>query len=362
MKQKNDASRPLYLQLYEILRDDITAGVYPYGGKLPSKRTLSDRHGMSVLTVEHTLSLLTDEGYIEPRQRSGYYVCYSENETFARPGAAMPQPRPHTSAGEESGSFPFSVLAGAMRRVIADYGEAITVKTPNTGAPELREAIAKYLRRSRGMQADAEQIVIGAGAEYLYSLLVQTLGRDKAYAIENPSYEKIEAVYNGNGVKPEMLALGPHGIRSAALAACNADVLHITPYRSFPSGVTANAGKRREYLRWAREPGRYIIEDDFESEFTLSTKPEETLYSLSDRQNVIYLNTFSKTLAPSVRVGYLVLPKPLLPAFEKNAGFYSCTVPAFEQYLIARLIENGDFERHINRVRRRKRKEIEKSG
>jgi GntR family transcriptional regulator/MocR family aminotransferase len=358
MKQKNDVSRPLYLQLYEILRDDITAGVYPYGGKLPSKRTLSERYGMSVLTVEHTLSLLTDEGYIEPRQRSGYYVCYSENETFARPGAAMPPPRPHTAAGEESGSFSFSVLAGAMRRVISDYGEALTVKTPNTGAPELREAISKYLRRSRGMQANAQQIVIGAGAEYLYSLLVQTLGRDKAYAIENPSYEKIEAVYNGNGVAPEMLALGPHGIRSAALAACKADVLHITPYRSFPSGVTASASKRREYLRWASGPDRYIVEDDYESEFSLLRKVEETVFAAAPSQNVIYLNTFTRTVSPSVRVGYMVLPLRLVPEFTQRLGFYSCSVPAFEQYVLAELINSGDFERHINRIRRNERRRV----
>ena len=354
--KKEAHAKALYIQLYEQLRNAVIAGRYPYGSKLPSKRTLSEELGVSVVTVEHTLSLLTDEGYIEPRERSGYYVTYSENEQFAAPGPAGLPPRPHIHAPTPEESFPFSVLALAMRRVISDYGEALLEKCPNAGAEELREAIAAYLRRSRGFEVTKEQIVIGAGAEYLYSLIVQTLGREKVYAIERPSYEKIEAVYRANGATLRLLELGPNGIRTDALKGCDADVLHITPYRSFPSGVTANAAKRREYVRWAQEAGRTIVEDDFESEFTLSSKPEETVFSLSKEKNVIYLNTFSITVAPSVRAGYLVLPEPLLERFQRTAGFYSCTVPAFEQYLLARLLDNGDFERHINRVRRKKRR------
>lgn len=353
-----DSGKALYLQLYEQLRDDIIAGVYPYGAKLPSKRLLAEETGISVITVEHTYALLTDEGYLESRQRSGYFAAYSEQETFARPAAKLPPPRPHTHAPSPEESFPFSVLAGTMRRVLSDYGEEILVKSPNNGVAELRNAIAGYLRRSRNMRVESEQIVIGAGAEYLYSLIVQTLGRNKIYAIEKPSYEKIEKIYRVNSVHTQLLELGNDGIRTEALAAAKADVLHVTPYRSFPSGVTASAAKRREYIRWADKPGRYIVEDDFESEFTLSSKPEETIYALSEKPNVIYLNTFSKTVAPSFRIGYLVLPTPLFAAFEQNAGFYSCTVPAFEQYVIARFIENGDFERHINRVRRKMRKKV----
>lgn len=359
MKRSEKTEGPLYLRLYQKLRGDITAGVYAYGAKLPSKRTLAEANGVSVITVEHTLSLLADEGYVEPRERSGYFVIFTESEVLARPAAQAALPHTHAGPAPTGESFPFSVLAGAMRKVIADYGEDLLIKTPNAGAPELRAAIAGYLRRSRGMQVNENRIIIGAGAEYLYSLLIQTLGRDRTYAIEKPGYEKIEAVYNGNGILPEMLALGRDGIETMALKNTRAQVLHITPYRSFPTGVTATASKRMEYLRWAQTPGRYIIEDDFASEFTLSTKPEETLYALSERDNVIYLNTFSKTLAPAVRVGYVVLPQTLLPAYEKNAGFYSCTVPAFEQYLIARLLESGDFERHINRVRRKKRRSAE---
>ena len=158
----------------------------------------------------------------------------------------------------------------------------------------------------------------------------------------------------------ELLPLSRDGIDSAVLAKTKADVLHTTPYRSFPSGITASASKRHEYIRWSGKPGRVIIEDDFESEFSVSRKPEDTLFSLSPYDNVIYMNTFSKTISPALRVGYMVLPERFVSEFEDKLGFYSCTVPTFEQFVIAELINNGDFERHINRVRRSKRKMMSK--
>ena len=183
------------------------------------------------------------------------------------------------------------------------------------------------------------------------------------YAIEAPSYKKIEQVYNSSGVKLEKLHLGHDGIDSVALQNCHADVLHISPYRSYPSGVTASASKRHEYLKWAEKEGRYIIEDDFESEFSVSKKPEETLFCHSIKDNVIYMNTFSKTISSSLRVGYMVLPKKLSKEYEERLGFYSCAVPTYIQIVLAELIANGDFERHINRVRRKKRKEqLKNSG
>lgn len=347
------AKKPVYIQLYEFIKKDIMEGVYAYGAKLPSKRVISEETGVSIITVAHSLSLLCDEGYIESRERSGFYVTYSDTALFPPPPPVSPPPvYPQSGAGEDV--FPFSVLAKTMRSVLSDYGETILIKSPNFGMTELRSALSKYLQRSRGMSLSPEQIIIGSGAEYLYSLIVQTLGRELTYAIEKPSYDKIEAVYRANGVKLDMLSLGPNGVESRALSDTCARVLHITPYRSFPSGVTADASKRQEYLRWAGKT-KYIIEDDFESEFTVSTKPEETVFSLSKNENVVYINTFSKTVAPAVRVGYMVVPAALLPLFQEKVGFYSCTVPAFDQLTIARLIENGDFERHINRVRRKKR-------
>ena len=172
------------------------------------------------------------------------------------------------------------------------------------------------------------------------------------------AYKKIEEVYRASEVVYEALKLSSDGIDSAALSGTKASVLHTTPYRSYPTGVSASASKRHEYIRWSSMDERYIIEDDFESEFSVSTKPEDTLFSLSDKDNVIYLNTFSKTVSPSIRMGYMVLPASLVREFDLRLGFYSCTVPTFEQHVIARLIRNGDFERHINRVRRNLRKKL----
>ena len=351
---EKDSPQSAYLQLYHQLRRDIVSGVYPNGTKLPSKRLLAEQTGVSVITVEHAYAILCDEGYLEPRERSGYFVSYSAADCF--PVAEPDSVRQLPSARDLADDFPFSVLAKTMRRVLSEYGESILVKSPNNGCTELRKAIAAYLARCRGINVAPSQIVIGSGAEYLYGLIVQLLGRERVFALENPSYEKIRRVYLANGVTCDMLRLGSDGIRTSELARTNASVLHVTPFHSFPSGITASAGKRSEYIRWAHSRGGYIVEDDFDSEFTLSSKAEDTLFSLEPKRSVLYLNTFSKTIAPSMRLGYMVLPESLTDAFEQSVGFYSCTVPVFEQYVLAELLSNGDFERHINRVRRRRRK------
>ena len=346
-------TKPEYIKLYEALREEIAGGSWAYGERLPSRRQLARDRGLSVVTVEHALELLCQEGYAEAKAKSGYYVAYQAEDGFS---AAPPAPNfrpPHPAVPSEN-AFPFSVLARTMRRVLTEYGEAILQKAPNAGCGELRSALSRYLARNRGIRAEAKQIVIGSGAEYLYGLVVEMLGSDRVYGIERPSYHKIEQVYRARGVLCDLLPLAQDGIASAALRDTAASVLHITPYRSFPSGVTASASKRWEYIRWAAQGDRYIVEDDFESEFSLLRKPEETVFARA--HNVIYLNTFSRTVSPSLRVGYMVLPPRLLPLFEQRVGFYSCTVPAFEQYVLASLIENGDFERHINRIRRQRRK------
>ncbi len=353
----NPNKRPLYLQLYKQIRDDIIAENYSYNTKLPSKRCLAEETGVSTVTVEHTYALLCEEGYLESRQRSGFIVTFRKTDGFAASNThtekRMP-PLPH----DTSPDFPLSVLSKTMRKVLTDYGNLLLEKSPNYGCIELRKAISQYLARNRGIQVNADQIVIGSGSEYLYGLIVELLGRNRTYAIESPSYKMIERVYKATEISYESLPLTSAGIDSHALAVSQADVLHTTPFRSYPSGVTATASKRHEYIRWATKNDRYIIEDDFESEFSVSSKPAETLFALSPADNVIYLNTFSKTISPSLRIGYMVLPKRLLETFDQKLGFYSNTVSTFMQYVLTELINNGDFERHINRQRRNKRKEL----
>lgn len=351
--------RPVYLELYSKIRDDIVKGVYTYNSKLPSKRSLAEETGVSTVTVEHAYALLCDEGYAEGRERSGFFVTFRKADGFALPTVSE---HPYHSAYHKEHSnfdFPLSVLSKTMRKVLTERGELLLEKSPNLGTSELRDAIKRYLIRNRGISVDTEQIIIGSGSEYLYGLIVELLGRNRVFAIESPSYKKIEEVYKVSQIKYQLLPLTRAGIDSRALFKTSADILHTTPYRSYPSGVTASASKRHEYIRWASESHRYIIEDDFESEFSVSSKPTETLFALSDNDNVIYLNTFSKTISPSLRIGYMVLPKHLAAAYEKKLGFYSCTVPTFMQYVLAELIDNGDFERHINRVRRQIRKALQ---
>ena len=363
MKYKVDKSiRPAYLQIYKQIKDDIINGNYQYNTKLPSKRLLADETETSTVTIEHAYALLCDEGYVESRERSGFFVIFRNSDGFALSSEADIRHNEITYKPHTPPDFPFSVLAKTMRNVISDLGEGILEKSQNKGCYELRLAIKHYLAKNRGVHVDVEQIVIGSGAEYLYGLIIELLGRSRTYGIEHPSYKKIEQVYRAHEVTCETLRLSNDGIDSTALFHTTASVLHTTPYRSFPTGVTASANKRHEYIRWSNADDRFIIEDDFESEFSVSTKPEDTLFALSEKDNVIYLNTFSNTISPSLRIGYMVLPQRLVKDFDERLGFYSCTVPTFEQYVIARLLQNGDFERHVNKVRRDKRKEIANSN
>ena len=350
-------SRPVYLQLYRQIRDDIIAEYYRYGTKLPSKRLLAEETGVSLITVEHAYALLCDEGYVDAKERSGYIVIFQKDDGFTS-NVNITVPKTKYDEDYFYPEFPISVFNKTIRKVMAEKNEFILKKSPNNGLFELREAIQKYLARNRGIQVETSQIIIGAGSEYLYGLIIELLGRSRIYAIESPSYNKIEQVYASNEVKYESLSLSHSGIKSSDLQNTNATVLHTTPYRSFPSGVTASASKRHEYIRWANKKGRYILEDDFESEFSVSTKPTEPIFALSNSDNVIYLNTFSKTISSSLRIAYMVLPQKLCEEFEEKLGFYSCTVPTFIQQVIAELLNSGDFERHINRVRRKMRKEL----
>lgn len=340
-----------YIKLYEKLREEITKGAYAFGDKLPSKRALAETSGTSVITVRHAYNILCDEGYVESKERKGYFVIYSEKDSFPVAKKTVPAPYVHRGISED---FPFSAFAKTVRRVLSCFGEEILEKSPASGVLRLREAVSKYLARSRGIFVSPENILIGAGAEYFYSLLVQALGRDTVFGLENPSYEKIRKVYEGNGAECRMLKMSGDGILSKELIKTDAKALHITPFNSFPSGITATASKRREYIRWANQKGAIIIEDDFDSEFSGLTKREDTVFSLSENGNVIYMNTFSKTIAPSIRMGYMVIPDRLMPQFEEKIGFYSCTVSVLEQLIVSEFIESGDFERHLNRIRRKR--------
>ena len=341
-----------YFEIYKDIKYKILTEEYKAGEKLPSKRITADKYGCSVITVETAYGMLIDEGYVEARQRSGYFVCkidltytgeVKEHTTFDYIEDA------HVS---NSYDFEYSLWFKTIRKVIAEKGEQLFVKAPNMGCGILRNAISDYLHRYRGMVAKPQNIIIGSGAEQLYETVVKILGRDKIYGIENPSYSKIEAVYKGYGAKIEKLKMGNDGIESKALKNCKINVLHVTPFKSYPTDITTSINKKYEYLNWAGN-GKYVVEDDFNSEFFKPGQPVETLYSIDKKGCVIYINTFSKSLSPSMRIGYMILPDKLVDIYEEKLGAFSCSVPVLDQYVLAEYISSGNFERHLNRMRRR---------
>ncbi len=355
-KIERGSGKSAYIQLYEQLRSNIVSGVYKYRDKLPSKRLLAEEAEVSVITVEHAYNILIDEGYAESKQKSGYFVIYKADDFPSGSPVQSFRTQSKDSLNAQH-TFELSVLTKKMRKVISDYGESLLEKSPGKGRLELREALCDYLRRSVGINVTPEQIVIGAGAEYLYTIIIQLLGTNRIYAIEEPCYTVISKVYRAYGAKIEQLSLSNNGISSHELQNSRASVLHVTPFNSYPSHISADVSKRMEYLSFAKSRQGYIIEDNYDSELTVSRKNEDTVFALSEGEGVIYLNTFSRTIAPSLRVGYMVLPSELSRLYDEKLSFYSCTVPVFEQLVIAELISSGDFERHINRVRRKRRKQ-----
>lgn len=370
-----------YALIYENLRANITDGTIKYGEKLPSKRAAADSFDASVITVEHAYELLESEGYIESRPRRGYFARYVAEGILAEKESDFPFPEEFAIENQTDGNdattkdanakdanakdanakkerFPFGVYASAVRAVLNDLGDKITEKTNGSGAPALKSAIKNYLKTSRDVHADENRIIIGAGAEYLYGVIAKLFGAGETFAIETPSYGIIEKIYSLNGVKTEKLRLGTDGVLSEDLAACRAKVIHVTPYRSFPTGVTASASKRAEYLRAAKKIGAYIVEDDYESEFSLSAKLTETLFKNTPDDNVIYINTFSKSVFPSLRLAYMILPEKLAAKYYEKFGDFSCPVPTLEQYVAAKIISDGSFARHVNRVRRTRKKDL----
>ena len=343
---KKGPGMPLYESLYRLIREDIRTGRLAPGEKLPSKRALAEHLEVSVITVEAAYQELLSEGYIRSQEKVGYFV-----EEYRQLPAAPAPPAPvdaPPSAGKVEG-FPFSVWSRLQREVVLDYGEKLLLPLPNKGVPELRQAIAAHLASFRGMTVNPENILIGAGTDFLYNLLIQLLGRDGIYAVEDPGYGKIRSIYAAGGVTCLPAPMDESGVRLEALGA--ARVLHISPSHHYPTGLVTPPTRRRELLSWAERAEGFLIEDDYDSEFRFHAHPMAAMQT-SNPERVIYLNSFSKSLAPSIRISYMVLPSELMDKFQRELGFYSCTVPSFEQYTLARFLSQGYFEKHINRMRK----------
>lgn len=360
-------SGPKYRYLYRCIRHDIRTGTLAEGARLPSKRTLASHLAVSVSTVEQAYDLLVSEGYVYAKPHSGFFVAagrmeggaWRDDDTDAADEAA---PTIDLKANRESmGLFPAESWSRVMRGVLADRDDDLLDTIPFNGLAKLRASIAGYLREFRGISASPARIVVGAGTEYLYGKLLQLFGPTAVIAMADPGYKKLALISRGAGTLWEHIPVDEEGISIDGLRRGRADVVHVSPANVFPLGFSTSAARRAALLDWVRErPQRYLIEDDYDSEFDFDSRPQPPLFTQDDSDSVIYLNTFSKTLVPSIRISYMVLPERLMSAYRDQLSFYSCTVSSFEQLTLARFIDEGYYERHVNRLRRHYREARER--
>ncbi|MBB5225094.1 PLP-dependent aminotransferase family protein [Treponema ruminis] len=362
----SEAKGPLYKSLYQFIREDIQSGKLKANEKLPSKRSLAQNLGISTISIENAYDQLICEGYIYSLPKRGYFVAEIENINELKP-KSVPKSEAKINIHErgidsdffdfssnrvEKENFPFSIWAKILREIISQNESQLLEVSPCGGVRELREAIANHLESFRGMSVNPDQIIVGAGTEYLYGLLTKLLGNDKTYCIENPGYKKLKKIYESNGAKCLAVDMDEQGLSIEKLRSANGQIAHISPTHHFPTGICMPASRRYEMLAWANESEEnYIIEDDYDSEFRLKGKPLPPLFSLDIFGKVIYMNTFSKSLASTIRISYMILPEKLANLFYQKLAFYSCTVSTFEQYTLASFISKGFFEKHINRMR-----------
>lgn len=370
LEQRGGAS--LYEYVYQQIRDDIVAGRIAAGEHLPSKRAFASHLGISVITIENAYSQLLAEGYICSKPRRGYYACELP-EAPVLASAAEDADRDSAPAGlnahdadgqpEQFAALSPSALEAArlwqsaLRATLASEDEReIFSPAPAQGTARLRHAIAHHLRGTRGMNVNPDNIVIGAGAQLLDTMLVQLLGADKVYAVEDPGYLRLTRIYQAMGCEVRHIPLDDEGVILSDLLNTGADVLHLMPSHQYPTGLVTSIARRYALLGWAAEQSdRYLIEDDFDCEFRLAGKPIPALASIDAAQSVIYTNTFSKSLSSALRLAYMVLPDELMERFRRELGFYASSVSSVDQVALARLLESGDYERHVNRVRVRAR-------
>lgn len=370
----------LYEYLYRCIKLDILDGALAARSKLPSKRKLAKHHQVSLKTVENAYEQLLTEGYIYAEEKRGYFVSPLETDTGARqarhqshlpftvhgteafsPAPALPMTgaknaavfADFTSNQTAAEKFPYDTWAKLIRGILSQGDAALLQRVPFEGLYDLRVSIARYLYGFRGMQVSPDQIIVGAGAEYLCGQLISLLGRDRVYALEDPGYRKTARIYQTHGASYDYIPVDENGLCPEQLYASAASVVHVSPGHHFPTGSIMPVARRLALLEWAEESaGRYIIEDDYDSEFRFIRRPIPAIQSLRHNHRVIYMNTFSKTLTPAIQIGYMVLPNKLAEGYLSAMSGYSCTAYVLEQHALAAFMDNGFFERHIHRMKK----------
>lgn len=368
MELRPESDKTLYEQIYGFIRREIRAGSLLQGEKLPSARFLAEYLQVSRTTVDMAYGQLVAEGYLEARPRQGYFV--SAVEGLCNIEQPLPSERQAAEAapGKTAGQYDFSPNAIDMRffpyatwkkitkNILVDANSSLFSLGEPQGDERLRRTICRYLHGSRGVNCEPEQIIIGAGNDYLLLLLEKILGRHVPVAMENPTYVRAYQIFCSCAWPVSLIPMDENGIRVDRLRQTEARVAYVMPSHQYPTGVSMPIGRRMELLAWASQAEeRYLIEDDYDSEFRYKGKPLPSLQASDRNGKVVYIGTFSKAIAPAIRISYMVLPYPLLARYRKECGFYSCTVSRIDQTILNEFIEDGYFERYLNKMRKQYR-------
>lgn len=370
IRLRTDSDKCLYQQIYEHIRQEIREGKLLAGERLPSTRSLAEYLQVARSTVDYAYDQLLSEGYIEARPYKGYFVCRlegiftmepreeSEAET-EKSGQEIPGDEAavdFSPYGIDMSGFPFGVWKRITKNILNDSNSDLFAQGEPQGDYDLRLTISRYLHSSRGVNCRPEQIIVGAGNDYLLLLLEKILGRHVGIAMENPTYKRAYRIFQSFDYRIFTVDMDDKGMRSDQLSGLPVSVAYVMPSHQYPTGAVMTIGRRAELLHWAeKEADRYLIEDDYDSEFRYRGKPIPSLQSSDEKGKVIYIGTFSKAIAPAIRVSYMVLPKRLLEVYRRECSFYSCTVSRIDQRILNEFIRDGYFERHLNKMRMRYR-------
>ena len=366
IRLRTDSDKCLYQQIYEHIRQEIREGKLLAGERLPSTRSLAEYLQVARSTVDYAYDQLLSEGYIEAKPYKGYFVCRLEG-IFTMEQREMTEPEVTRPDSQEDGAqaqidfspygidmtgFPFGVWKRITKNILNDSNSELFAQGEPQGDYDLRMTISRYLHSSRGVNCRPEQIIVGAGNDYLLLLLEKILGRHVGIAMENPTYKRAYRIFQSFAYRIYTVDMDDKGMRADRLLELPVRAAYVMPSHQYPTGAVMTIGRRAELLRWAeKEPDRYLIEDDYDSEFRYRGKPIPSLQSSDKRGKVIYIGTFSKAIAPAIRVSYMVLPESLLEVYRRDCSFYSCTVSRIDQRILNEFIRDGYFERHLNKMR-----------
>lgn len=360
MNLRTDSKTPLYEQIYQYIKWDIQSGKIPKGEKLPSTRALSRHLAVSRSTVALAYDQLLSEGYVEAEPYRGFFAAQIEElYHISQEGEKKPEKKKpgetyqydFTPNGVDLKSFPYHVWRKLSKEILLDSKTELFRCGEPQGEYGFRNAICSYLYQARGVDCLPEQIIVGAGNDYILMLLSMFLGKDRRIALEDPVYKQAYQIFAGLSYETVPICLDKEGMKISDLQKSGADIAYVTPSHQYPTGIVMPVKRRIELLKWAQEEGRYIIEDDYDSEFRYKGRPIPALKSSDKNEKVIYLGTFSKSIAPAIRLSYMVLPWALLEKYKRNSSFIQSTVSKVDQLIVQRFIEEGYYERHLNRTR-----------